>query len=199
MVHLSQSAADEKHEDDVEAAPGADAPANGHDVATTVADVSITEEPKPVDPLKPEFGPPHMSHVQAFLLFLRFGCLAVGGPVRLRFERPGPRHGRTAALLCPQKLFLHGRSVERQPPRLCSRQLCRRCVPCFKRCAQVAQIALMKDELVVQDKWMSPADFNKVRQIPLPAVRFLTTLNRCSLCTRRCQGQRPRNWRVCSA
>ena len=35
-----------------------------------------------IEPEKPEFGVPEMTYWQLFKLFLRFGCLAVGGPVR---------------------------------------------------------------------------------------------------------------------
>lgn len=42
-----------------------------------------------IEPEKPEFGVPEMSYWQLFKLFLRFGCLAVGGPVR----RDAPRSG----------------------------------------------------------------------------------------------------------
>jgi hypothetical protein len=35
-----------------------------------------------VEPPPPEFVVPKMSYFQTFKIFLRFGCLAVGGPVR---------------------------------------------------------------------------------------------------------------------
>ena len=43
-----------------------------------------------VEPEKPEFGIPEgMTYWKLFKIFLRFGCLAVGGPVRLRGRLQG--------------------------------------------------------------------------------------------------------------
>ena len=98
------------------------------------------EQPAPpaalsVEAEKPEFGvPKDMTYWKLFKLFLRFGCLAVGGPVRR-----GAARG--VGLRSP------ARALTRPP----------------WRAPQVQQIAMVKEELVTQGKWISPQEFNKAR------------------------------------
>ena len=65
-------------------APPAEA-ANGNGAHKEAADEeqpvsALDVEAAPAD--EPEFKVPHLSYFQVLKLFLKFGCLAVGGPVR---------------------------------------------------------------------------------------------------------------------
>jgi hypothetical protein len=64
-------------------------PAAGPDVemqGVTSTDVAAAEPPP-----KPEFQVPELTYFQVLKIFLRFGCLAVGGPVRAARARRGER------------------------------------------------------------------------------------------------------------
>jgi len=97
-----------------------------------------------------EISAPDLSYIQIFLKFLTFGFLAFGGPG----ERPLPSVARPTALLacCP------GLALARRPP-----------FPVLSRAAQ--QIAMMKEQLVEKEKWVTSKRFVRVFGA-CPAVVF---------------------------
>jgi len=74
-------------------------------------------------------------------MFLKFGCLAVGGPVRLQIQQQRELAASSGA-----------------PADSCLRSPT---PPSWR--AQVAQIAMMKEDMVIEKKWVSIPEFNKAR------------------------------------